>query len=275
MTAEWSEKEAAHYICHRTMQPIVIDGALNEAAWSKAPRSPRFVDMISGRPGFFETRASALWDDRNFYVAFWIDEPFIEAELIERDATIFQENDIEVFIDGGDCYYEFEINALNTIYEVFFIWQDAYKRKFDTPEFDIFSRSAYTFGGNHDRGAKTFWRGAHPRGLRWAFTDWDFPGLRTAVGINGTLNDNSDIDRGWTVELAFPWSGMTHLANGRSLPPRDGDEWRVFFGRFEKLAVGDAVVSPAWSWGRIGDSDNHIPDRFTRVHFSTMPVEKT
>jgi hypothetical protein len=68
---------------------------------------------------------------------------------------------------------------------------------------------------------------------------------------------------------------MTSLADGRSLPPKDGDEWRIFFGRFEKLAVGSSVASPAWSWGRIGDPDNHIPERFTRVTFSRLPVEKT
>ena len=274
MTAEWSEKEVEHYNCHRTLEAIRVDGRLDERAWSGAPKSPRFVDMINGRPGFFDTRAAALWDDLNFYVAFWVEEPFVAASLTERDATIFQENDVEVFIDGRDCYYEFEINALNTVYEVFFIWQDAYERKFNTPEFDVFSRPAYTFGGNHDRGARTFWRGTHPRGLRWAFTDWDFPGLRTAVQVQGTLNENSEIDEGWTVEIAFPWSGMTHLADGRSLPPADGDEWRIFFGRFEKLAVGNAVVSPAWSWGRIGDTDNHIPERFTRVHFLTATVEE-
>ncbi len=274
MTAQWSEKEAEHYNCHRTLEAMRVDGRLDERAWSEAPKSPRFVDMINGRPGFFDTRAAALWDDLNLYVAFWIEEPFVAASLTERDATIFQENDVEVFIDGRDCYYEFEINALNTVYEVFFIWQDAYERKFNTPEFDVFSRPAYTFGGNHDRGAKTFWRGTHPRGLRWAFTDWDFPGLRTAVQVQGTLNENSDIDEGWTVEIAFPWSGMTHLADGRSVPPEDGDEWRIFFGRFEKLPVGDAVVSPAWSWGRIGDTDNHIPERFTRVHFLTATVEE-
>ena len=54
--------------------------------------------------------------------------PRCRAELTERDAIIFQENDIEVFIDGGDCYYEFEMNALGTIYEVFFIWKDAFRR---------------------------------------------------------------------------------------------------------------------------------------------------
>ena len=81
-------------------------------------------------PGFLDTRAAALWDDEALYIAFWIEEPFVEARLTQRDSTIFQENDVEVFIDGGDCYYEFEINALNTVYEVFFIWKDAYN-KFD------------------------------------------------------------------------------------------------------------------------------------------------
>lgn len=174
-----------------------------------------------------------------------------------------------MFIDGGDCYYEFEINALNTVYEVFFIWKDAFL-KFDQAEFDVHSRQAYTFGGNHDRDASTFWRGTHPRGLRWAFTDWDLPGLRTAVQVQGTLNDNSDVDRGWTVEIAFPWTGMTLLSGDRNLPPMDGDTWRMFFGRFGKLTSGHNTVGNAMSWDPTGDVDNHMPDRFTRVTFSTQ-----
>lgn len=263
------ENEAAYYTCYRTPSAFKIDGDLNKMVWQHAPKSPRFVDMISGTPGFFDTHAAALWDEEALYVAFWIEEPFVEARLTRRDATIFQENDVEVFIDGGDCYYEFEINALNTIYEVFFIWRDAY-RKFDQREFDVHSRQAYTFGGNHDRDASAFWRGTHPRGLRWAFTDWDFPGLRTAVQVHGTLNDNSDIDKGWTVELAFPWAGMSHLAGGRNLPPKNGDSWHIFFGRFGKLKVGNNIVGNAMSWNLIGDNDNHIPERFTHVSFSTQ-----
>ena len=84
--------------------------------------------MVTGTPGFFDTRAAALWDDENLYIGFWVDEPFVEAHLTQRDSLIFNENDVEVFIDGGDAYYEFEINALGTVYEVFFIWQDAYQR---------------------------------------------------------------------------------------------------------------------------------------------------
>ena len=268
----------ADYTCYRTRTPLAIDGNLTESSWEIAPRSPRFVDMATGDPGFFDTRAAALWDDDNLYIAFWVEEPFVEAYLSERDSLIFMENDVEVFIDGGDCYYEFEINALNTIYEVFFIWRDAYQRggKFDVPEFDLIKYNAFSFGGNYDRTGWSFWNGTHPRGIRWAFTDWDFPGMKSAVQVQGVINDRSVADKGWTVELAFPWNGMKWLANGRSLPPQDGDEWNIFFGRFEKLEVANTLPQPqpAWCWTKHGTLDTHMPEKFTRVQFSTQFVEE-
>lgn len=269
MKYEKNANETEQYTCYRTPSAIKIDGDLTKPVWKNAIKSPRFVDMINGSLGYFDTRASVLWDDEALYVGFWVEEPFVEAKLTKRDDIIFQENDVEIFIDGGDCYYEFEINALNTVYEVFFIWQDAF-RKFDAKEFDIHSREAFTFGGNHDRDAPTFWRGNHPRGLRWAYTDWDFPGLKSAVQVQGSINDNSDIDKGWTVEIALPWTGMKQLANGRSLPPADGDVWRIFFGRFGRHANGNSVIQNAMSWDKIGDNDNHLPERFTPIRFSTQ-----
>lgn len=271
------EEDIAHYSCRRTRSPITVDGRLDEPAWARAERSPRFVDMVTGQPGFFDTRAAALWDDDNFYVAFEIEEPFVEARQTQRDSLVFLENDVEVFIDGGDCYYEFEINALGTVYEVFFIWQDAYRRgsRFDVPEFDLLDRKALSFGGDYDRSGETFWRGRHPRGVRWAFLDWDFPGMRSAVHVNGRINDSTVIDKGWTVELAFPWKGMKWLAGGRSLPPEEGDVWRMFFGRFQKLAPGGVELQPhpAWAWNRHGVYDTHLPECFTCVHFTKRFVE--
>jgi len=38
--------------------------------------------------------------------------------LTERDSPIYKNNDVELFIAGKHSYYEFEINAFNTIYEV-------------------------------------------------------------------------------------------------------------------------------------------------------------
>ena len=191
------ENPTKEYVCRRTPRPPAMNGRLDSPAWQRAERSPRFVDMVSGEPAFFGTQAAALWDDEYLYVGFWIEEPFVRARLTERDSLIFQESDVEVFIDGGDCYYEFEINALGTIYEVFFIWQDAFAR-FDAAEWDVLRRTALTFGGDYDRQPESFWRGTHPRGLRWAFLDYDMPGLRWATHVDGVINDDSVVDKGWT-----------------------------------------------------------------------------
>lgn len=267
----------AGYTCYRTRTPQALDADLTKAPWRTVPRSPRFVDMVTGDPGHFDTRSAALWDDQNLYVSFWIEEPFPEAHLTERDSLIFTGNDVELFIDGGDCYYEFEINALGTVYEVFFIWKDAFGpgTRFDVPEFDVFHRDAVTFGGDADRTLAHFWRGTHPRGLRWAFLDWDFPGLRSNVRVDGVLNERHIVSRGWSVQLALPWSGMKWLANGRPLPPANGDLWRMFFGRFQKFVHGGVELQPhpAWVWTKHGVYDTHQPDSWTTLKFSTDFVE--
>ncbi len=269
--------DAAHYTCLRTRGPLPVDADLSKEPWRKAVRSPRFVDMVTGEPGYFDTRAAALWDDQALHVAFWVEEPFVEAALTERDSLVFNENDVELFIDGGDCYYEFEINALGTVYEVFFVWKDAYRRggRFDVPEFDLLN--ALTFGGNYDRNGATFWRGTHPRGCRWAFLDWDFPGMRSAVRVDGKINDRSVVDKGWAAEIALPWAGMQGLANGRSLPPKNGNVWRICFSRFEKLTPSGVEIQPhpAWCWNPHGVYDTHLPERWTYVHFSDSYTEDT
>jgi hypothetical protein len=255
------------YPCQKIHQPLIIDGDLTKAIWQQAPKSPRFVEISSGGPALYDTRAAALWDDQYLYVGFWVEEPFVTASLTERDAIIFAENDVEVFIDGGDTYYELEINALNTRYEVFFIWKDAYQKGgvFDVPEFDVRVRDAYTFGGNHDRSVDHFWRGSHPRGVRWAFRDFDLPGLKTQVKIQGAINNSNTIDQGWTVEMAFPWTGLSWLAVGRSLPPQLGDIWRLQFARYERIASTAHHIG--WAWTPVGSNDNHRPERFTSLQF--------
>jgi len=266
------DKDVRHYICRRTTEKIVIDGQLSEDCWEKTPKSPRFVDMVTGVPGFLDTRMAALWDDENLYIAFWVQEPNVQAQLTERDSPIYFENDVEVFIAGPDCYYEFEINARGTIYEVFYIWQDAYQKGgfSGKPEFDLLKQPVDVIGGFQD--ALRYKK--HPRGRRWAFMDWDFPGLKTAAHVDGTLNDPSTLDRGWTVELAFPWSGMKTLAQGRSLPPKDGDIWRMDFSRFEALQYNERLTDPSvgWSFNTHGVYDSHIPECFTYVHFSDEAV---
>jgi hypothetical protein len=262
----WPAERIEEYTAYRIDEPIKIDGHLDEAAWREAPRSPRFSDMISGARSVHDTRAAVLWDETNLYVGFWIEEPNVQADLTERDSLIFRNNDVELFIAGRDAYYEFEINALGTIYEVFFIWDGEYD------QFD-YAQQDPTLSKEHPRARE--WNGVgfkeHPRGLRTGFWDYDLPGLRWAVHVDGTINDDSDRDRGWTVEMSIPWQSLHLLAqaDGRALPPKNGDIWRMDFSRFNTYREAPpAADSGGFFWSPHGERDSHIPECFPIIHFS-------
>ena len=200
-------QQPARYTCYRAAGPIRVDGKLDEPAWKLAPKSTPFVDIVTGEPAWFDTRVAMLWDDQNLYFGFWAEETDVWGTLTERDSKIWEENDLEVFIGGSDAYYEFEINALNTVYEVFWIWKDILlpgSPYYGRPEFDPSTRRTMVLDGVGGH--------VHPRGERWGFLDWDFPGLQTGVHVEGALNSRANTDRGWTAELAFPWSGLELLA---------------------------------------------------------------
>jgi hypothetical protein len=228
------------YTCRRAASPIRIDGRIDEPEWRIAPWTPAFVDIEGAakpRPRF-RTRAKMLWDDEFFYVAAQLDEPDIWATLTEHDSVIFHDNDFEVFLNpsgDGRNYFEFEINALNT-------------------GWDLFLPKPYREGGKADN-------------------SWEIPGLKTAVAVQGTLNHPGDRDRGWTVEIAFPWTGFASRAPVQR--PRAGDEWRVNFSRVEwqtKVQDGRYVKLPGhkednWVWSPQGEVNMHVPSKWGYVGF--------
>src|ERR1041384_4960884 len=92
-------------------------------AWGGAAWAGWFVDILGGSAPTprFRTRAKMLWDDQFFYIGAELQEPDVWATLTEHDSVIFNDNDFEVFIDpDGDnhSYYEIEINALNTVWDL-------------------------------------------------------------------------------------------------------------------------------------------------------------
>ena len=66
------------------------------------------------------------------------------------------------------------------------------------------------------------------------------------------------------------------IADGRSLPPKDGDVWRIDCSRFEKIGRNREVLDPCagWTWNRHGHYDSHIPEVFPYVTFSATPVDE-
>jgi hypothetical protein len=182
-----------------------------------------------------------LWDDTYFYIAADLVEPHLWATLTQHDSVIFRDNDFEFFIDpNGDSheYYELEINALGTTW-------------------DLLLPRPYKDGGK-------------------AVNDWEIRGLKSAVHLDGTLNDPRDVDRGWTIGLAVPWEALGELARRRS-PPADGDQWRVNFSRVEwtlenaggtyRKAAG--LNEHNWVWSPQHVIDMHRPELWGYVQFSS------
>lgn len=260
-----SNFDIPHYTAHRINSAIQIDGKLDESVWQEAPRSSPFRDLVSGQNTIHDTRAAVLWDDDFLYVGYWIEEPNLQATLTERDAPIYRNNDVELFIAGNDAYYEFEINSYGTIYEVLFIWEQEYLAK-GYSDMEVFDRDKPGVRPFNGVGLKS-----HPRGKRIGYWNWDFEGLQSAVDLDGTINDDSDRDRGWTVELALPWSPMKVLSHDGSLnlPPKDQDIWRMDFSRFNQYKEAPpANDSGGWAWSPHGVWDSHVPECFTYIHFT-------
>ncbi len=223
------------YECRRAEHPPKIDGRLDDAAWKRASWTESFVDIEGAqkpRPRF-KTRAKMLWDDRALYIAAELEEPQVWATLTEHDSVIFHDNDFEVFLDphgNGLGYFEFEINALNTGWDL----------RLDKP---------YKDGGKADN-------------------SWSIPGLQTAVQVRGTLNDPRDVDRGWTVEIAMPWdafgekapAGKTWRINFSRV------EWKheIVDGRYR---VVPGTKEDNWVWSPQGRIDMHWPQFWGFVRF--------
>ncbi len=258
----WPEEKVERWRALRVAEPITVDGRLDEPAWQRAPRSPRFRDMVHGTETVHGTEVAVLWDAEHLYVGFWVEEPFVEARVTERDDLVYNDNDVELFVAGPDAYYELEINALGTIYEALFVWSDAYRAS----GFDALPGLAPGTEGHQSFDGVGL---NHPRGRREGFFRWDLPGLRAAVAVDGTLNDSSDRDRGWTAEIAVPWQSLgvlTHGHDGIALPPRPGDVWRIDASRFNTYrAAPPAEDSGGWVWSPHGVWDSHVPELFTQV----------
>src|SRR5437868_6811003 len=163
------------YVCRRAATPPTIDGKLDDPAWAAAAWTDPFVDIEADKKPKprYRTRAKMLWDDEALYIAAELEEPHVWATLTKHDSVIFHDPDFEVFLDpDGDnhLYGELELNALNTTW-------------------DLLLTKPYRDGGH-------------------AINAWEITGLRTAVHVDGTLNDARDKDKGWSVEIAWPWKGV-------------------------------------------------------------------
>lgn len=248
--AKLLENYPKHYVCYRTNVNIVLDGLLNEPSWQNVPWTDHFLDIEGPHmpKPYYNTRAKMLWDDDYFYIAAELEEPHLWATYTERESVVFHENDFEVFIDAnGDThtYYELELNALGTLW-------------------DLFLTKPYLNDGI-------------------PMNAWDIAGFKFGIKLRGTLNNPSDTDTSWTVEMAFPWNVLKECAFERRRP-NSGEQWRVNFSRVQwRLDIVDGeyvkTINPDtgksypehnWVWSPQWTINMHRPEFWGYVQFSDV-----
>ncbi len=234
------------YIVSYTKTPPVIDGELNDSGWQQAVWTADFEDIegdLKPKPPL-QTNVKMLWDDSCLYIAAKIKDPNVWAYLTHHDDIVFRDNDFEVFVNPNNTthqYFELEFNAVNTV-------------------FDLFLNKPYLNEGN-------------------PMINWNAESLRSAVKVQGTLNNPADTDRGWTIEIAIPFKAIS-LGNNVQVP-REGSLWRINFSRVEwdTKAVNGKYVKLTddrgrnlpehnWVWSPQGVVDMHLPERWGYLQFT-------
>lgn len=230
-----------NYLCSKADCYITLDGKADEQSWKNAPWTDYFTDIeghLKPEPNY-KTRVKMLWDEEYMYFFADMEEPHLWATLKERDAVIFHDNDFEIFIDpDGDThnYYELEFNLFGTLW-------------------DLLITKPYRDNGH-------------------AVDAWDVRDIKYALDLRGTLNNPSDTDKGWSIEVAIPWKVLEECASHPG-PPKDGEIWKINFSRVQwetEIQAYGYVKKPEtpehnWVWSPQGLIAMHYPEMWGNVMF--------
>ncbi|APY11540.1 carbohydrate-binding family 9-like protein [Seonamhaeicola sp. S2-3] len=232
------------YIANYTNEAIKIDGLENETSWKNAQYSDTFIDIEGVKTPKYKTQVKMLWDRHHIYFFAQLEEPHVWGTLKKRDTIIYHNNDFEIFIDpDGDAhnYYEFEFNALNTLW-------------------DLFITRPYRNGA-------------------LALNDWEAKGIKSAIHVDGTLNNPNDIDKSWSIEVAIPLK-VFNTSYYQTIDLKD-KYWRVNFSRVhwdfqledgvyqrKKDAKGKHLPEYNWVWSPQNVVAMHQPETWGYVYFS-------
>ncbi len=214
------------YLLHRTGTAITVDGKLDEPAWVAAPSVGPFHFTWYKQGKKEQTFAKMLWDDEHLYVAHVCQDAHITARCSEHDGPVAKDDCFEVMIAPDPLRPSFYYNL----------------------EWNV-------IGGYVD--------GHRPEGPNGPRVPWDVEGVTIAGTYVGTLNEDVEFDRYWTVEVAIPLKNFA--AQMPKSPPDAGYVWHLNLNRHG----GDTNMQYSqWSPGDTPQPAFHTPHRFGRLLFS-------
>jgi len=222
------------YVAMKTGCRMIMDGVLDEAAWRKARPVGAFVFPWYESGEKEQTEAKILWDDERIYFAFKCDDKHISARHFVHNDPVSRDDCCEAFIcpvPGGKerlDYINYEINCIGT-------WKVGYHAK--------------------SRGKN--------------LGDWvDCKWLEIGRFIDGTCNNDGDIDRGWVLEFSVPFAHFEEFA--ADFPPKDG---QVIYVGLHRCGGETNPQYSQWAPSHTPKPSFHQPQDFGKVIFSTKVLK--
>jgi len=213
------------YRCPKVSKAPVIDGKLDDEAWKAAP-PVRLVLSTTGEAATKRTIARMCWDDTHLYVSFDCDDEDIWNDYTKRDDPVYNQEVCEAFLAPScdlDRYFEINVSPRNV-------------------QFDALICHAV--------------KGVPGDGTAHG---WTCQGLKSAVVLDGTIDDRKDKDKGFTMEIAVPFAAL-----GRQTP-KSNERWRANLYRIDLMPPPQEFMSWAPTWQV--PAAFHVPETFGTIFF--------
>jgi hypothetical protein len=214
---------------------IKIDGVLDEPLWQKAARTGTFVEVGTGHARKelpVQGEARLFYTDQGLYIGFEVKDPNVVGGFPKDavDPHLWERDTVEIMTKPEDDgtnknYFEIQINPQNLAFD---------------SRFDDY---------NQPRGG--------PNG---PFGHQDYKAtMQSAVVVHGTVDDDGDVDQGYTVEVFIDFRSF-------SVPAQKDPSFR---GKTIRMNFYAMKNNGGVGWSPIlGEGNFHKATRFGRVHFA-------
>jgi hypothetical protein len=182
----------------RTAVPLALDGELTEPVWGRAPKSVPLAYIMTGALAPVRSTVQAAWDEENLYLAIDNEDADIWLPPAPQDSDLWSAEAVEIVFPPDTPHGPCRVIQVSPANVV----------------------SAKVL--RHASSSPVAWQS----------------GVKSATRIAGTLDDRSDADHGWTLEMALPWASLGL--------PKDRRSVSVNFFRVERHK-SDPVIELAWS----------------------------
>lgn len=210
---------------------IIADGKMDEEAWKDAEvRSFDYFFRMDKPADEQKSKFRMLWDEENLYLFYEFEDTSLTARETGYDGRPYLDDCAEFFClpvpDSLYMHFGFEVNILKARYDYVVLWQFHDNRTIFIPDYN--------------------------------------PDYEVGVTFDGTINDDTDVDKGWTMEYIIPLK----VFRGFNIRNLAGTRWAFQAVRQDRNLVDDRFRSTSTLFPTYDVRlDVHPPYRFGLMEF--------